>query len=118
MLYLSSTNRAFLKAPSTNERVETTTKALEDVRVKLSAVGILKNTVYRDEELSGRSSEYWRSEVRIIREAMEDREVVEGVNNARKFCRLSLSLFRAHLSIHTYTSTHPPISNNPQETEN
>lgn len=84
MLYLSATNRAFLKAPSTNERIESATKVLEDVRVKLSAVGILKNTIYRDEELRGRNEQYWRSEVRIMGEAMEDREVVEGVNNARE----------------------------------
>jgi hypothetical protein len=82
MLYLSSTNRAFLKPPTTNEQVESVTRALEDVRVKLSAVGIMKNTVYRDEELRSRSDEYWRSEVRLISEAMEAQEVVDGVNNA------------------------------------
>lgn len=48
----------------------------------MSAVGILKNTVYRDVDLRGRSDEYWSSEVRIVSEAMEDGGVVESVNNA------------------------------------
>lgn len=48
----------------------------------MSAVGILKNTVYRDVDLRRRTDEYWSSEVRIVNEAMEDGGVVESVNSA------------------------------------
>jgi hypothetical protein len=82
LLYLSSTNRAFLNPPSTAERVETTTRILEGVTNKMNSVTIMRNTIERDEELKARSNVYWAHEGRVMGEAMEDKEVVEGVNNA------------------------------------
>ena len=82
MLYLSSTNRAFLNPPSTAERVETSTRILDTVRSKMSAMGIVRNTINRDEELRNKSLGYWVHEGRLMGELMEEREVVEGVNNA------------------------------------
>jgi hypothetical protein len=49
---------------------------------KLRALGILKNTALRDEELRETSRKYWNHEVMIMSQAMEDREVVEGMNDA------------------------------------
>ena len=82
MLYLSSTNRAFLNPPSTAERIEASTRVLEIVRSKMSAVGIVRNTINRDDELRSRSQGYWIHEGRLMGELMEEREVIEGVNNA------------------------------------
>ena len=82
VLYLSSTNRAFLTPPTTAERVEFSMRILETARSKMSALGILKNTVYRDDELRGRSQGYWVHEGRLMGEIYEDREVVAGVQNA------------------------------------
>lgn len=82
MLYLSSTNRAFLNPPSTAERVESSTRTLEVARSKMSAMGIVRNTINRDEELRSRSQGYWVHEGRLMSELMEEREVIEGVNNA------------------------------------
>lgn len=82
LLYLSSTNRAFLKPPSTAERIESSTRILEGVRSKMTAMGILRNTINRDDELRSRSQGYWVHEGRLMGELMEEREVVEGVNNA------------------------------------
>ena len=82
MLYLSSTNRAFLNPPSTAERVESSTRVLEVARSKMSAMGIVRNTINRDEELRSRSQGYWVHEGRMMGELMEEREVIEGVNNA------------------------------------
>ena len=48
----------------------------------MSGLGVLRNTIYRDEELRSRSSAYWAHEVRLMGELMEEREVVEGVRNA------------------------------------
>ncbi|KAI5457361.1 hypothetical protein BGZ63DRAFT_364975 [Mariannaea sp. PMI_226] len=82
VLYLSSTNRAFVKEPSTAQRVETASRVLNVVRGKLSALGIVKNTALRDEDLRSRSQAYWSHEVRLMGEVMEEREVIEGVNDA------------------------------------
>ncbi|KAK7419457.1 hypothetical protein QQZ08_010827 [Neonectria magnoliae] len=82
VLYLSSTNRAFVEAPSAAQRVEAAGRAIHLVRSKLSALGIVKNTALRDEDLRSRSQGYWAHEVRLMREVMEEREVIEGVNDA------------------------------------
>lgn len=81
-LYLSATNRAFVRLPSPAERVETANRELQAVRSKLSALGIIKNTAQRDEDLRRRSDVYWGHEVRLTAEVMEEREVIEGVNDA------------------------------------
>ncbi|KAF4464565.1 chorismate synthase [Fusarium albosuccineum] len=82
LLYLSSTNRAFFEPPSPVERIESTARALLLVKSKLSALGIMKNTALRDDDLRSRSHAYWTHEVRLMGEVMEEREVVEGVNDA------------------------------------
>jgi len=82
VIYLSSTNRAFVTPPLPAERVEQTIKVLDAVRSKMSATGVVRNTVNRDEGLRARSQGYWVHEGRLMSEMMEDREVVEGINNA------------------------------------
>ncbi|KAF5024976.1 hypothetical protein F66182_2927 [Fusarium sp. NRRL 66182] len=82
VLYLSATNRAFVEPPSPVERIEATSRALLIVKSKLSALGIVKNTALRDEDLRSRSHAYWSHEVRLMGEVMEERDVVEGVNDA------------------------------------
>lgn len=57
-------------------------RGLMAVKSKLSALGIVKNTALRDEELRSRSQAYWTHEVRLMSEVMEEREVIEGVNDA------------------------------------
>ena len=82
VLYLSATNRAFVQSPSPAERIEQVNRALTAVRSKVNAVGIVKNTIMRDEDLRSRSQAYWQHEVRIMGEVMEEREVIDGVNDA------------------------------------
>jgi hypothetical protein len=82
LLYLSSTNRAFLNPPSTAERVETSTRILDAARSKVMALSVLRNTINRDEELRTLGRAYWLNYGRLMSEAMEEREVIEGVNNA------------------------------------
>ncbi|KAK9778822.1 hypothetical protein SCAR479_04445 [Seiridium cardinale] len=82
LLYLSSTNRAFATPPSPAERVEAVTRQLMVTKSKLNALGIVKNTAIRDEELRERMQSYWQHEGRLMREVMEEREVLEGVNDA------------------------------------
>lgn len=82
VLYLSSTNRAFITPLTAAERVESATKNLDKVRNKMSTVGVLRNTINRDEELRSKSQNYWVHEGRLMGETMEEREVVEGINDA------------------------------------
>jgi len=82
LLYLSSTNRAFASPPGPAERVEAVTRQLMMTKSKLNALGIVKNTAIRDEELRDRIQSYWRHEGRLMREVMEEKEVIDGVNDA------------------------------------
>jgi hypothetical protein len=81
-LYLTGTQRAFVRPASAAERVEGVVRGLGAVKGRVNAAGVVKNTVLRDEELRGRGMAYWAHEVRLMREMMEEREVVEGVNDA------------------------------------
>ncbi|KAJ6788670.1 hypothetical protein PWT90_04979 [Aphanocladium album] len=81
-IYLSATNRAFIQLPTPAERIENVNRALHVAKSKMSALGIIKNTAQRDMELRERSDAYWTHEVRLMSEAMEEREVIEGVNDA------------------------------------
>lgn len=82
VLYLSSTNRAFAQLPAPAERVEDVGRRLRVVNSKLHALGIIKNTSSRDEELRDMVQSYWNHEVVFMGKAMEEREVVEGMNDA------------------------------------
>lgn len=82
LLYLSSTNRAFASPPAPAERVEAAARLLLATKSRLNALGIVKNTAIRDEELRQRMVSYWQHEGRLMHEVMEEREVVEGVNDA------------------------------------
>ncbi|KAK5658593.1 hypothetical protein OQA88_1986 [Cercophora sp. LCS_1] len=82
LIYLSATNKMFVLPPTAAERVEGITRVLGGVKSKLNAAGIIKNTAIRDDDLRQRSMLYWQHEVRLVRDVMEDRDVVEGVNDA------------------------------------
>ncbi|KAK3946384.1 hypothetical protein QBC46DRAFT_276290 [Diplogelasinospora grovesii] len=82
LLWLSSTNRAFLNPPSPAERVESVTRTLMAAKSKLNAAGVVKNAASRDDELLRRTTSYWAHEVRLMQDVMEEREVIEGVNDA------------------------------------
>lgn len=82
VMYLSSTNRAFVTALTPSERIEGTMTYLESARSKMNATGVMRNTIARDAGLRARTQAYWVDEGRMMGECMEDREVMEGVNNA------------------------------------
>ena len=90
LLYLSSTNRMFGTSITNAERMENVLRTMEQSRVKLSALGIMKNVIVRDEGLSAKGKEYWRKEKVIMGEVMDEREVVEGVRDALEKGRVSV----------------------------
>ncbi|KAK3371710.1 hypothetical protein B0T24DRAFT_334488 [Lasiosphaeria ovina] len=81
-VYATATNRAFTAPPAPAERVEAAARVLASAKAKLNAAGIVKNTAIRDDDLRRRSTDYWTHEVRLMRDVMEDRDVIEGVNDA------------------------------------
>ncbi|KAF2142528.1 uncharacterized protein K452DRAFT_249304 [Aplosporella prunicola CBS 121167] len=81
-LYLTSTNRWLVVPPSISERLEESTRMVEALKGKLGMLGAMKNTVARDKNLRERSEAYWMDEGRLMGEVLEDREVVDGMQNA------------------------------------
>lgn len=84
LIWLSTTERMFARLPNPAARVEAVIRQLLTTKSKLNAVGIVKNTTLRDDDLRARISAYWTHEGKVMREVMEEREVVEGVNDALK----------------------------------
>lgn len=89
-IYLSSTNRAFAKPPTAADRAESILAVLASTRSKLNALGTVVNAVSRDEELRRRTAAYWVQEGDIMRGVMEEREVVESVNDALENGRVDI----------------------------
>ena len=81
-MWLAATNRAFLLPPTPAQRVANATTALTIARSRLNAVGIVKNTVTRDDELQRRDRVYWAQEKALTAEAMEEQEVVRSLQDA------------------------------------
>ncbi|KAI1428804.1 CHD5-like protein-domain-containing protein [Xylaria sp. FL1777] len=82
LVWASATNRLFATPPGPAARVEAVTRQLLATKSRLSAVGIIKNTTLRDDGLRTRTAAYWTHEGRVMREVLEDREVIEGINDA------------------------------------
>ncbi|KAL8874258.1 MAG: hypothetical protein Q9174_000378 [Haloplaca sp. 1 TL-2023] len=91
LLWASSTNRMFVIPPTSAERMEAATKVLENARGRLGALSVVRNVVVRDEGLRRQGEGYWRREGQIMSEAMDQREVVEGVRNALESGRISVT---------------------------
>lgn len=81
-MYLSSTNRAFVSPVSPAEKIEATTKIIEETRNRLNAVALMRNASVRDKDLRGKVEDYWVKEGDFMREILETREVVDGMKNA------------------------------------
>lgn len=90
-LWASSTNRMFVVPPTAAERMDAAMKVLENARGRLGALAIVRNVVVRDEGLRRQGEAYWRKEGQVMSEAMDEREVVEGVRNALGSGRLSVT---------------------------
>ena len=81
-IYLSSTNRAFITPPAPAERLEFATRIVDNVRSKLQAVSVMRNAILRDDALREKESRYWAHEIQLMGSLMEEREVLDSVNNA------------------------------------
>ena len=91
LLWASSTNRLFGVPPTAAERLENVSRILEATRGRLGAVGIVRNTIVRDDVLRKNAENYWKKEGDIVREVMDEREVVDGIRSALESGRVNVS---------------------------
>ncbi|KAK7744732.1 hypothetical protein SLS62_010089 [Diatrype stigma] len=81
-IYLAATNRAFLRPLTPAGRAARVAGRLVAAKAKLGVAGVVRNSVLRDADLRARMADYWAREAECVREAREDRDVLEGVNDA------------------------------------
>ena len=77
VLWLSSTNRFFVRPPTQGERLDAVGNASELATARLLTAGSIRNAVVRDEALRETLSRYWDEEKRIY----EEREVLATLRN-------------------------------------
>ncbi|MCJ1355865.1 MAG: hypothetical protein MMC33_005857 [Icmadophila ericetorum] len=91
LLWVASTNRLFGVPPTAAERLENISKLLESTRGRLGAVGVVRNTIVRDDLLRKNAETYWKKEGDVVREVMDEREVVDGVRSALESGRVNIA---------------------------
>jgi hypothetical protein len=91
LLWLSSTNRAFVVPPGAAERLETVNRTMESTRGKLGGLSIVRSVVSRNDNLRRKNDAYWRKEGEFMGEIMDEREVVEGMRNALSSGRINVA---------------------------
>jgi len=91
LVWLSCTNRAFAKLPTPAEKTDEVIQGLLRLRAKVNCLGIVKNTTSRDDDLRKRSAMYWAHEGKVMGDVMEDREVIDSVNDALENRRVDIT---------------------------
>ena len=89
MIYLSSTNRAFVRPPSVADRLRHSSQLLDSASRKLRALVITRMAISQDEGLVSTLQRYWNQEDTASRQTFDDPNVVEHVKAVR--ARLDLS---------------------------
>ena len=89
MIYLSSTNRAFVSPPSVTDRLRHSTQLLDSANRKLHALAITRMAIAQDEGLLSTLQRYWNQEYTVSRQIYDDPNVVKHVKAARASLDLS-----------------------------
>jgi hypothetical protein len=82
VIYLQSTGRAFLSPPPASERLLDHAKTLEGLLTKTRSLGVLRNGTVRDASARGKANEYWVKEGEVMRDVLEEPEVLEAQRRA------------------------------------
>ncbi|KAF1993744.1 hypothetical protein P154DRAFT_527515 [Amniculicola lignicola CBS 123094] len=80
VLWTTSTNRWLAKPENIAQRLEMTTRKAEDTLNKLRGLGLLTNSINRDQQLRGLKEEYWRTEGQVMAETVQEEEVMDEIN--------------------------------------
>lgn len=82
VIWLQATGRAFLSAPPASERILDHAQRLEAVVLKARGVGIVRNGSVRDASLRRKVEDYWFKENEVMKDVMEQPEVLEAQRSA------------------------------------
>ncbi|KAF2278063.1 uncharacterized protein EI97DRAFT_457287 [Westerdykella ornata] len=82
VLWLTSTNRWLARPASIAERLEMTTRDAEQSLSKLHALGLLSNSINRDQTLRNAREAYWRMEGEEMAEVVQEEDVTAEINKA------------------------------------
>ncbi|KAK4610151.1 hypothetical protein CLAFUW4_13731 [Fulvia fulva] len=82
VIWLQATGRAFITPPTPGEKILETGAALEKVFAKTRGIGVVRNAALRDGGMRKRVDEYWFKESEVMKDVLEDAEVLEAQRNA------------------------------------
>jgi hypothetical protein len=81
MLWLTSTNRWLVKAPSTTEQLVQLTQQVSAAHAQVNLLANLRNAIVRDGELRAGTDAYWRREQEEMASIMQEENVRIAVTN-------------------------------------
>ncbi|GIZ44209.1 hypothetical protein CKM354_000741300 [Cercospora kikuchii] len=83
-VWAQATGRAWVGGGSAGERLRDQVKVLEGTLFKARGVGVVRNGVVRDAGLRRRVDDYWMKEGEVMKDVIEQPEVLEAQRNALK----------------------------------
>ncbi|KAF2210112.1 hypothetical protein CERZMDRAFT_15518, partial [Cercospora zeae-maydis SCOH1-5] len=83
-VWLQGTGRAWASGGSAAERLREQVKTLEGTLFKVRGVGVVRNGIVRDAGLRRRVDDYWMKESEVMKDVIEQPEVLEAQRNALK----------------------------------
>ncbi|KAF7194601.1 hypothetical protein HII31_04107 [Pseudocercospora fuligena] len=82
VIWLQATGRAFLSPTPAGERILDHAQRLESTLGKIQALGVVRNGTVRDATSRKRFEDYWMKEGEVMKDAMEQPEVLTAQRNA------------------------------------
>ncbi|EME84025.1 uncharacterized protein MYCFIDRAFT_214585 [Pseudocercospora fijiensis CIRAD86] len=82
IIWLQATGRAFLSPTPAGERILDHAQRLQATLGKIQALGVVRNGTVRDATSRKRFEEYWMKEGEVMKDAMEQPEVLTAQRNA------------------------------------
>ncbi|KAI5359998.1 hypothetical protein Slin15195_G118600 [Septoria linicola] len=82
VIWLQATGRAFLAVAPASERILDHAQRLESILLRARGVGVVRNGSVRDASLRRKVEDYWTKESEIMKDVMEQPEVLEAQRNA------------------------------------
>lgn len=81
-MWLRATGRAFTAPPPAAERIAEHTVAMEGVLAKLRGLSVTRNAAVRSVELRREADDYWTKDAEVMRDVLEEPEVLQAQRNA------------------------------------
>ncbi|EME44378.1 hypothetical protein DOTSEDRAFT_80138 [Dothistroma septosporum NZE10] len=82
IIWLQATGRAFITPPTPGEKIMDSAVALEKLFATTRGLGVVRNAALRDGGMRRRVDDYWFKESEVVKDVLEDPEVLEAQRNA------------------------------------